>query len=81
VNCSIEDLVKQLEAYAVEARIPLADLAATWEKLQPYRVVIPLGADSLASRLFMSNVRTALVVLRDRQLRARQDPQSSSPLQ
>jgi len=79
LDCSIEDLVKQLEVYAAEAHIPFADLAGTWEKLQPYRVVIPIGAAPLASRFFMSNVRTALVVLQDRQLRARQDPQSSSP--
>ena len=81
LDCSLEDLVRQLEAYAAEAHIPLADLAGTWEKLQPYRVVIPLGAAPLASRLFMSNVRTALVVLQERQLRARQHPQSSSPHQ
>ena len=81
VNCSIEDLVGQLEAYAADVHIPLADLAATWEKLQPYRVVVPLQADPLASRLFMCNVRTALVVLQERRLRAPQHPQSSSPRQ
>jgi hypothetical protein len=81
VNCSIEDLVKQLEVYAADVRIPFADLAGTWERLQPYRVVIPLGADPLASRLFMSNVRAALAVLQERQTRAPEHPQSSSPHQ
>jgi len=78
VDCSIEELVNQLEIYAAAARIPLAELAGTWEKLQPYRVVVPLGSQPLASRLFMSNVRTALAVLQARHC-GPQDPQSASP--
>src|SRR5207245_1015930 len=63
VRCCIADLVAEIERYAGSAAIPFADFLNSWEKLQPYRVVAPLGTDPIASHLFISNVRAALAVL------------------
>jgi len=81
VRCSIAELVRQIELYAASTHTLFADFAHTWEKLEPYRVIVPLGGDPLASRLFVCNVRAALAVLQGRQSRAPQDPQFALPRQ
>jgi hypothetical protein len=79
VRYSVAELVNEIERYAGSAGIPFADFASTWERLQPFRVVAPLGTDPLASLLFFSNVRAALAVLQGRQRRDPRHLQSSSP--
>lgn len=79
VRCSIAELVTEIERYAASAGIPFADFVTTWEKLQPYRVVAPLGTDGLVSHLFFSNVRAALAILLARHQRDPRYPQFASP--
>jgi len=79
LRCGIADLVKEMERYARSAGIPFTEFAATWERLQPFRVIAPLGTDPLAAQLFFSNVRAALAVLQARQLRDPLHRQSALP--
>src|SRR5262249_52541442 len=78
LRCSVADLVAEIERYANSARIPFSDFASAWERLQPFRVIAPLGTDLLAASLFFSNVRAALAVLQARQSRDPRHPQSAS---
>jgi hypothetical protein len=79
VHCSIAELVTEIERYAASAAIPFPDFVNTWERLQPYRVVAPLGTDPIASHLFISNVKAALAVVLGRHQRDPRYPQFASP--
>jgi hypothetical protein len=63
----LEDLVQDLEAYLKSTRENPQDFLRTWQKLEPYRVAIPTEVNLTIARLFTSNVRLALAVLRFRQ--------------
>jgi hypothetical protein len=59
-------LSDELEKYMQSAKEePLAFLTA-WQKLEPYRVTIPMHADPTVAELFVSNIKIALAVLRHR---------------
>jgi hypothetical protein len=64
---SLEELVSQLEIYLRSSREKAEDLLRTWQRLEPYRVAIPTDANPTVARLFLSNVRLALAILRFRQ--------------
>ncbi len=76
----LEDLLVQLESYLASTGAPPAEVIEAWERLQPYRVAIPLECDSLSAEVFFSNIRVALAILRRRRGNAPQGPQSSSLL-
>lgn len=81
VQCSMRELVEHLEAYARGTRLPCAEFIRTWDRLQPYRVTIPLNCSALAAQLFASNVRAALAILQFGQSRRPPGLQSASPRQ
>jgi len=59
----LQTVVEQLERYLDSLHEDRAESLQTWETLEPYRVVVPLGAGGLAIRLFLSNVRIAVAIL------------------
>lgn len=63
----LEDLVSDLEAYLRSTRENPEDFLRTWQKLEPYRIAMPTEANLTVARLFTSNLRLALAVLRFRQ--------------
>ena len=65
----LEDLVRQLESYITSTTAPPMMVVEAWEKLQPYRVTIPLECDSLSVEVFFSNIKCALAILRSRRAR------------
>lgn len=77
VHSSLEELVKELEIYVKSSGEQAEKIVATWEKLEPYRVAVPLDVDPLAAEFFNSNVRVALAILRVRQGVGRDNPQSA----
>lgn len=77
VLCSLKELVEQLELYASSNCSTSSELVRIWERLQPYRVTVPLECSPLAARFFVSNIRTALAILQSRQLRAHREPLSA----
>lgn len=77
VLCSLKELVEQLELYASSNCYGSSELVRIWEKLQPYRAIVPLECSALTARFFVSNVRTALAILQSRQVRAHPEPLSA----
>jgi hypothetical protein len=63
---SLEDLVRQLESYVVSSHARPKEIIQAWEKLETYRVTIPLKCDPLSAEFFFSNVKIALAILRFR---------------
>ena len=62
----LEQLSDELEKYMQSVKEePLAFLTA-WQKLEPYRVAIPMHVDPTIAELFVSNIKIALAVLRCR---------------
>jgi hypothetical protein len=74
---SLEDLVRELESYVASTAASPMEVVETWEKLQPYRVAIPLECDLFSAEVFFSNIRSALAILRCRRARDLQGLQSS----
>jgi hypothetical protein len=63
---SLKDIVRQLESYVLSSHARPAEVIEAWEKLETYRVTIPLKCDSLWAEFFFSNVKIALAILRSR---------------
>jgi hypothetical protein len=83
VAAPLEELVRELEAYLQSTRVAPNDFIAAWQGLEPYRVAVPVGIDSLSSELVFSNLKVALAILESR-LDARAKPDASrrpSPVQ
>lgn len=75
VHSSIEDLLVQIETYVNSGCGQAGEVIDFWEKMEPYRIAIPLASDPLSAQLFNSNLKIALAILRCRV----NNPRSSSP--
>ncbi len=73
VFSSVQELVQQLNVYLCSDGVSRMEVLRAWQKLEPYRVTIPLECDPLTAKLFFSNFRTALAVLEARQQSAQVD--------
>lgn len=60
---TLEDLVEELETYMISSRTEPADFVRTWQGLEPYRVAVPVGIDSLSVEFLFSNLKIALAIL------------------
>jgi hypothetical protein len=74
---SLESLVDQLQLYLRSVGAEPGEIVRVWEKLQPYRVAIPMDSDALTAALFSANVKLALTVVESRQKGQPPDPQSA----
>jgi len=63
----LQDFVRQFERYLHSASAQSTDLLRTWNRLEPYRVLIPAECNSLTTEYFISNVKIALAILQSRQ--------------
>jgi hypothetical protein len=70
---SLERL-EQLQTYLDCSHETPADVLRTWQKLEPYRVAIPVEVNPAVARLFLSNIRLALAVWRFHQEQAPKHP-------
>jgi len=66
LRCSVKELVLQLEGYMHSARIDAAEFFKSWNKLEPYRVAVPVDTEPLASDFLCCNLKTALAILENR---------------
>jgi hypothetical protein len=64
---SLEELVKELEIYVYGSHQSPAEVLRVWQKLEPYRVAVPVEINPVVARLFLGNIRLALAILRHRQ--------------
>jgi hypothetical protein len=76
VAAPLEELVHELEAYLQSTHAAPNDFITAWKGLEPYRVAVPVGIDSLSSELVFSNLKVALTILETR-LAARTIPGAS----
>lgn len=65
-RASLEELVGELELYVRSSGESPEELLRTWRALQPYRVAIPLEADTMSAQLLLSNLKLGLEVLQKR---------------
>jgi hypothetical protein len=72
--CSLEELIEQLQTYLDCSHESAADILRIWQKLEPYRVAIPVEVNPAVARLFLSNIRLALAIWRFRQEQAQKNP-------
>jgi hypothetical protein len=61
---SLEELVGELELYINSSRQSREEVLQVWQKLEPYRVALPVDVNAAVAQLFVSNVRLALAILR-----------------
>jgi hypothetical protein len=66
VSTSLEKLVEQLDAYVKSAHSIESEVIDAWQRLEIYRVTVPLACDSLSAQLFCSNLKIALAILESR---------------
>jgi hypothetical protein len=64
---SLEELVEQLRIYFESSKDGATEILRMWQKLEPYRIAIPVEVNPAVARLFLSNVRLALAIWRSRQ--------------
>jgi len=67
---SLEQLVGELELYVSSSRQSREEVLTVWQKLEPYRVALPADVNLAIAQLFVSNIKLALAILRQRHARA-----------
>jgi hypothetical protein len=63
---SLEELVEQVEIYVSSSRQGRDEVLQVWQKLEPYRVALPVDVNVAVAQLFVSNIKLALAILRQR---------------
>ena len=76
----LRQLSEELEKYMKSSREESAAFLNAWQKLEPYRVAIPMDVDPTIAELFVSNVKIALAILRLHLLKQTDHPSSALPL-
>jgi hypothetical protein len=66
---SLEELVEQVEIYVSSSRQGREEVLQVWQKLEPYRVALPVDVNMAVAQLFVSNIKLALAILRQRSQR------------
>jgi hypothetical protein len=63
---SLEELVAQVEIYVSSSRQSREEVLQVWQKLEPYRVALPVDVNIAVAQLFVSNIKLALAILLQR---------------
>ena len=63
----LEDFANQLQLYISSLGTEPRETIRVWEKLEPYRVAVPLDSDPLTVSLFLANVKIGLAIVESRQ--------------
>ncbi len=63
---SLEELVREVELYVSSSLQSREEVLRVWQKLEPYRVALPVDVNVALAQLFVSNVKLALAILRGR---------------
>ena len=66
VGASLESLVSQMDQYVASTQTNPDDFLAAWNKLEPYRVAVPVDTDGLTADFLFSNFKIALAILEAR---------------
>ena len=71
---ALEDLAQELERYLESTKENPLECLRAWQKLEPYRIAVPADVNATVARLFTSNLRLALAILRFRRGATRPHP-------
>lgn len=74
---SLEDLVQELERYVESTKENTLECLHAWQKLEPYRIAVPTDVNATVARLFTSNLRLALAILRFRRIPSHRHPRAA----
>jgi hypothetical protein len=66
LSAPLEDLDKQLQAYAETIGALSSNFVFAWKDLEPYRIAVPVGTDPLAAAFVFSNLKVALAIFESR---------------
>jgi hypothetical protein len=69
ISLDLKDLTEQLNAYMRSTGTGPNDFLRTWRELEPYRVAVPVGTDSLVAQFLFSNLKVALAILEQQSFR------------
>ena len=73
----LKQLVKEVECYLQNASQPPEELLQLWQKLEPYRVALPLDVNAALAQLFVSNLRVSLAIVQHHFRKVSAKPASS----
>lgn len=73
----LKDLVREVEYYLQNASQPPEELLQLWQKLEPYRVALPLDVNAALAQLFVSNLRVSLAIVQHHFRKVAAKPASS----
>jgi len=76
-SLSLGQLTEELLIYIQKSRERPEVFLGSWQKLEPFRVTIPLHADPILVDLFISNIKLALAVTKYRLRTDRRDPSTA----
>jgi len=77
---SLAELVEEVETYFRSSREEPQKVLRTWQKLEPFRIAVPVEVNPVVARLFLSNIRLALAIFRFHQERTPSNPSNALPL-
>lgn len=63
----LEHLVEEVELYMNASQQSREEILHVWQKLEPYRVALPVNVNVALAQLFVSNIRLALAIVQRRQ--------------
>jgi hypothetical protein len=63
----LEQLVAEVDQYLSASHENREEILRAWQKLEPYRVALPVNVNVALAQLFVSNIKLALAILRRRQ--------------
>jgi hypothetical protein len=65
--CPVKELVQQMEGYIHSTGIAAVEFLASWRKLEPYRVAVPVETEPISGEFLFCNFKIALAILEARQ--------------
>ena len=66
---SLQDLVGEVEIYVSSSQQSREEVLQVWQKLEPYRVALPVDVNAVVAQVFVSNIKLALAILQQNLLK------------
>lgn len=60
----LDQLVREVELYVSSSPQSREEILRVWQKLEPYRVALPVNVNVALAQLLVSNIKLALAILR-----------------
>ena len=63
-GCPLDEVVREVELYVSSSSQSREEILRVWQKLEPYRVALPVNVNVALAQLLVSNIKLALAILR-----------------